>query len=598
MKKLFPMIVILFLLAVFYHSGEAQVVLGGVALFFLGMTLLEEGMKSFAGGTLEKVLKKTTDTTFKAIFTGFTTTALVQSSSLVSLIAISFLSAELIPLAAGIGIVFGANIGTTATAWLVSLFGLKLKISGYALAMAAIGMVFGFMKSKGARGVGNILVGLALLLLAIGFMKEGFDSVKETIDLSVFAIPGLLGLLVFTLVGIFATVVMQSSSATMALVLTALASEQVTYENALALAIGANVGTTVTAVLGALASNASGKRLAVAHLAFNLVTGAIALVLIREFEWAVEISAEALGFSDPAMKLSLFHTYFNLVGVLVMTPLIGPLVRRLEKMFVSREETAGKPVYITEALAKEPLPALTAIRSEINHLYDNALLVLAHGLNLHREDIRSEKPMEEIVEVTREKMEMDIDTLYKKNVKGLYDTIIQFTTTAQEVMTAPAQIDHIFSLKVATRDIVEAIKDMKDLEANIDRYSLSSNPHIRREYNLIREKLGTMLRRVERIRENPKDETLLTKFALAKRELEESDALINGTVDDLIRSNKITASMGTSLMNDSRYAYDIGLKVIQAIEILFIRESEELTKLYLELVCKLDEGVIDDVNKV
>lgn len=579
--------IIIGLLAIFSVSKEAQFVLGGVALFFLGMMLLEDGMKSFAGGTLEVILKKTTSTTPKALATGFFTTALVQSSSLVSLIAISFLSAELITLAAGIGIIFGANIGTTATAWLVSFFGLKLKISSYALAMAAIGIVFNFTKSQASKGIGNILIGLALLLLAIGFMKEGFESIKDSIDLSVYAVGGLKGLVIFTGIGIFATVVMQSSSATMALILTALATGQITYENSLALAIGANIGTTVTAILGSITSNASGKRLAVAHLVFNIVTGAIAIIFIHQIAKLVDVGSAFFGFTDLAMKLSLFHTIFNLIGVLVMTPFISIMVKKLETMFI-KEADEGKPKYLTDALLQDATSSLTALRSEINHLYENAFEVFAHALNLNRKDIRSERDMKEVVEATKDKMAMNIDELYKENIKGLYDSIIEFSTKAQLNMSAE-EIEKMFNLKVATRDIIEALKDMKDLEGNIDKYSLSENEYIKKEYNLLRENLGKLLRKVEKIRNNPKDATLLTKFVMLKKQIEDSDALVNGTVDELIRHGKITASMGTSLMNDSAFAYDIGFKIVEAIEILFIKDDKELSIVYNELL-NSDEG--------
>lgn len=574
--------IIVLLMALFWVSKEAQIVLGGVALFFLGMMLLEEGMKSFAGGTLEVILKKTTNTTPKALATGFFTTGLVQSSSLVSLIAISFLGAELITLSAGIGIVFGANIGSTVTAWLVSFFGLKLKISSYALAMAAIGIVFNFAKSQTSKGVGNILIGLALLLLAISFMKEGFESIKDSIDLSVYAVGGLKGLVIFTGIGIFATVVMQSSAATMALVLTALVTGQITYENSFALAIGANIGTTITAILGSITSNASGKRLAVAHVIFNLVTAAIAIIFIKEFEEAVEFGSAFFGFTDLAMKLSLFHTLFNIVGVIVMTPFIGKMVAKLDTMFL-KEVAEGKPKFITDALLEDATSSITAVRSEVNHLYENSLEVFAHALNLNRADIRSDRDMSEIVEKTRDKMNINIDELYKNKIKNLYDVIIEFSSKAQTNMQSD-EIKSIFDLKVATRDIVEAIKDIKNLEGNIDKYSLSKNIYIKKEYNFMRETLGKLLRKVEKIRNNPVDATLLTKFAMLKRQIEVSDVLINGTVDELIRGGKINASMGTSLMNDSAFAYDIGLKIVEAVEILFIRSNKELSIVYDELI--------------
>jgi phosphate:Na+ symporter len=282
------------------------------------------------------------------------------------------------------------------------------------------------------------------------------------------------------------------------------------------------------------------------------------------------------------MKLSLFHTIFNLIGVIVMTPLIGIMVKKLDTMFV-KEVAEGKPKFLTDALMNDATSSLTALRSEINHLYENALEVFAHAINLNRSDIRSNKEMSEIVKSTKDKMAMNIDELYKDKIKGLYDAIIEFSSKAQ-VNMQESEIKSIFELKIATIDIVEAIKDMKDLEANIDKYSLSNNEYIKKEYNFMRETLGKLLRKVEKIRNNPADATLLTKFVMLKRQIEESDALINGTVDELIRNNKINASMGTSLMNDSAFAYDIGLKIVEAIEILFIRSNKELSMVYNELV--------------
>ncbi len=207
-------------------------------------------------------------------------TAFIQSSSLVSVITISFISAGLITLAGGIGLIFGANIGTTATAWLVAGFGLKIKISILAMPMLIFGIIFSFQKSNSLKGIGNILTGLGFFFLGIYFMKEGFDVFSTYFDLTIYAVPGFWGVVIYTGIGIFITTILQSSSASLALVLTALSAGQIEYENALALAIGTNIGTTITALIGSVGSNIAGKRLALAHLIFNLITGIVALSLI------------------------------------------------------------------------------------------------------------------------------------------------------------------------------------------------------------------------------------------------------------------------------------------------------------------------------
>ena len=297
----------------FWASSSFQDLAAGVALFLFGMLCMEQGFKAFSGGTLQRLLSASTDRLWKSLSFGVVSTTLMQSSSLVSVITISFLSAEMIGLAQGIGIIFGANLGTTTGAWIVAGFGLKVKISAYAMPLLVFGVLFLMQSSARIKGLGWILVGVGFLFLGIHFMKEGFASYAEQIDLARYAIPGVKGLLVFTLIGVVATVVMQSSHATLTPTIAALAAGQVTYENALALAIGANVGTTITALLGSLSANVSGKRLAVAHLVFNMVTGAVALVFIQPLLRAVEGISAAVGIAadDFTLKLAVFHTLFN-----------------------------------------------------------------------------------------------------------------------------------------------------------------------------------------------------------------------------------------------------------------------------------------------
>jgi phosphate:Na+ symporter len=309
-------VIFLLLIYGFWISPDFKEITAGVAIFLFGMLFLEEGFRAFTGGLLENLLNRTTNRLWKSISFGIVTTTVMQSSSLVSVITISFLSAELIALASGIGIIFGANIGTTTGAWLIAGLGLKVKISAYAMPMLVFGIVLVFQNNRSMKGVGYILAGLGFLFLGIHHMKEGFEAFRDTIDLTQFALPGYAGLFAFAGIGVFATVVMQSSHATLVLIITALAAQQVTYENALALAIGANVGTTITAILGSLSSNYQGKRLAAGHLIFNMITAVIAIVFIHQLVWAVEATAANIGIrnDDYTLKLAVFHTIFNVIG--------------------------------------------------------------------------------------------------------------------------------------------------------------------------------------------------------------------------------------------------------------------------------------------
>ena len=272
---------------------------------------MEDGFKLFSGGALEKILEKFTANKYKSLLTGFLTTSIVQSSSLISVIVISFLSVEIISLTQGMAIVFGANLGSTTTAWIVSALGLKIKISLYAMPMIIFGVLFRFSKNSTYIGLGNVLLGLGFIFLGISYMKEGFDTLKDAIDLAKYSVDGMIGVFIYVLIGIIATVIIQSSSATMAIIITALAGNNILYVDALALAIGANVGTTVTAILGSLTSNQNGKRLAFGHFVFNIITGLIALLLIYKLQALVNFIAPYFSIEEDnyTMKLALFSHY-------------------------------------------------------------------------------------------------------------------------------------------------------------------------------------------------------------------------------------------------------------------------------------------------
>jgi len=568
---------------------DLQVITAGVAIFMVGMFFMEDGFKQFTGGPLEAILRKTTNTVPKSIFSGFVTTSIIQSSSLMSVITISFLSAELIGLAQGIGLIFGSNIGTTTTAWIVSSFGLKIKIAHYAMPMLIFGIIFRFMKSKNFHGMGNVLLGLGFIFLGIGYMKEGFETLKAGIDLAQFAMDGFLGVGIYILVGAIATVVIQSSSATMAIIIVALSEGQIDYVNALALAIGANIGTTVTAIIGSLTSNANGKRLALAHLIFNAITAGVAVAFIYQLKDLVEWLSPMIGIGaeEYAMKLTLFHTIFNILGVLIVSPFVHQLVKYLEKKFTTEASNKGQPKYITDSSATIPASALIAIQKESEHLYDNSLEIIAHGMSLHRTAIFSDRELDNVVLASNEIMKVDIEKEYTENVKRLYGEIIKFAALANDDL-GEADSQKIYEMKVANREIVRAIKDIEKVQKNINKYFKMQNSVIKNEYNILRKKLVDVLRKVQSIRFEHTDFTdSVTQLEVLKDELKEIDIIQNGRLDKLIRQNEIDSHMATSLINDSLYIHNVGHRVIEFAYALWIHD--EVLKEYEDLDVEVDE---------
>lgn len=577
LKRLQLPVVLLLLAGGFWLSPDFKTISAGVAIFLFGMLSLEQGFNAFTGGLLERVLKRATSSHLRSLGFGLVSTAIMQSSSLVSVIAISFLSAGLISLAAGIGIVFGANLGTTTGAWLIAGFGLKVDIARYALPMLVFGIVLLFQPGSKLKGAGSILCGLGFLFLGIHYMKEGFEAFKSTIDLARYSVSGYPGVFLFMLTGIFATVVMQSSHATLVLIITALAAQQITYENALALAIGANIGTTITAMLSALNATAGGKRLAGAHLIFNVVTALISVALIFQLVELVDWSAAKLGIAstDYTLKLAIFHTIFNLGGVLIMLPFITPLVVLLERVIPERVPEVDQPRYLSSASAEFPDTAIEAVKNETQRIFDEALDIIASGMGLLKDASSSKVRLATDFKGKPLLGEGSIDAMYEKHIKSIYSAILVFISDT-EFSRKEGHAATLQWLREANVQIVEAIKDTKHLQKNLQRFMVSGNPDIRHGYNTIRQHVAAIIQGILDIR--LQEDGVMDMLALdaLKLTIDEHRTSMADEVTWLIASRKISAQMGSSLLNDSAYAHDVSMNLVTAAQTLFGAAEPEL----------------------
>jgi phosphate:Na+ symporter len=389
---------------------------------------------------------------------------------------------------------------------------------------------------------------------------------------------------------------MQSSHATIVLILTALSVGQINYENALALTIGANIGTTITAIIGSLSSNIDGKRLAGGHFVFNVVTAVVAILFIHQIMDLVNAISNALGIAadNHTLKLAVFDSFFKVMGVLMFIPFVDKLVVFLRKTIrskhLSEEQKSDHAKYLNDATLELPSTAMAAIIRETKHLYENAFEVITHGLNLKRSNIISSMPLDEVVKDTYTEGAFDIDDFYNRNIKGIYGEIIDFSTKAQSLMS-PSDIDSLYKLKLANRDIVEAVKDTKHLQKNMIKYTRSPNEHIREQYNGIKRDLAELLRDIHLISTTEEEDEIIILLSKAKLHTEKYDILANGTLDNLIRNGLITNEMATSLMNDSTYAYNISTNLLAMAEIIFVDENSALKELGADTMVLDDEDV-------
>ena len=350
--------------------------LGGIGLFLLGMSLMTDGLKLAAGPALGRILTYSTKTRMRGLASGALLTALVQSSSAVTVAAIGFVNAGLLTLGQSLWVLFGSNVGTTMTGWLVALVGLKFKIDLLALPLIGIGMALRLSGEHSRRGAtGLALAGFGVLFLGIDMLQVGFSGF--TSDFSLKEFDGITGLVLMVLSGLLMTVLMQSSSASLTIVLTATQGGLLGIESAAAAVIGANIGTTVTALIAAIGATPNAKRAASAHVLFNALTGIVALLMLPLLIALIAELRDLLQLDTaPAAFLALFHTVFNLLGVVLMWPLVNRLTHFLERRFRTAEEDEARPHHLDANVLGVPTLALDALHQEVRRMGAIAMRML------------------------------------------------------------------------------------------------------------------------------------------------------------------------------------------------------------------------------
>lgn len=368
--------------------------LGGLGLFLLGMSLLTDGLKTLAGSSLRRGLEKFAGGPVSALVSGALVTAAIQSSSATSLTTIGFVSAGLLSVPQALGVIFGANLGTTSTGWLVSLLGLKLSLGKIALPLVGIGALMRLLTRGRPAAIGLSLAGFGLIFVGIDTMQGGMGGLAETLKPEQLPQADLVGRLLLLAIGAIMTVVLQSSSAAVATTLMALHAGTIDLDQAAALVVGQNVGTTVTAGIAAIGASVPAKRVALGHVLFNLGTG---LVVVLLFPWLL-IACLRLGEvtgppSEPATVLAIFHTIFNLLGVLLFLPNTTRFAALIERLIPDR----GPPLtrLLGPIVAGSGPGALIAARRTLREIFKELLDVISSRLG-HGDDPATEERLQAV----------------------------------------------------------------------------------------------------------------------------------------------------------------------------------------------------------
>jgi len=342
---------------------------GGLGLFLLSVRMITDGMKLAAGGALNDVLGRCTSTPLRGLTSGALITGLVQSSSTVTVATIGFVNAGLLSFISALGVVYGANIGTTVTAWLVAGIGFSISFGAFAYPLIGGGMLLRLLnQNERLVAIGETLAGFGLFFMAIGILKTAFFETASAINIETLPHDGATGLIIFVGAGFVVTTLLQSSSASGALILTATIGNVIPLENAAAMIIGANVGTTSTALIAAIGATPNAKRVAAAHIIFNLLTGAVALIMLPGLMWVVTRSEMSWMLAHPAVTLAAFHTLFNCFGVILLWPATQFLGRQLQHRFRTKEEDEARPRFLDKSLIETPEIAVQTLVRELGHM--------------------------------------------------------------------------------------------------------------------------------------------------------------------------------------------------------------------------------------
>jgi len=350
---------------------------GSLGLFLFGMKIMSDGIQKTAGDRLKAILNLMTKNRVFAVFTGFFITALIQSSSATTVMIVSFVNAGLLNLGQAIGVIMGANIGTTVTGWIVALLGFKIKITSMALPAIGIGLPFFFSKNINKKEFGEILIGFGLLFLGLAFLKDSVPDIKSHPEILEFIQNftgyGIGSIILFVIIGGLITVIVQSSSAAMAITLTMAWSGWIDFPTAAAIVLGENIGTTITAYLASIGTSINARRASRAHTLFNIFGVIWMLILFKPFIYLVDIivpgdiSAGSNPASIPA-HLAMFHTLFNLINTIFsifFIPQITFIIRKLvpDKGGSELEEYSFK--YISSSLQDLPEFYIIPVKEEL-----------------------------------------------------------------------------------------------------------------------------------------------------------------------------------------------------------------------------------------
>lgn len=450
---------------------EIMPILAGLGLFLYGMLTMEEALRGLAGRTFKKIMQRYTNNPFLAILAGVVITILVQSSSMISLLIMSFVGAGIIGLRNGIGVILGANIGTTGTSWIITFIGFKVDLGVWVLPLLAVGGIATlFSKNERIMQASKTLMGFSFVFLGLTYMKNGFADFAAQIDI------GLLhdrNPMLFVLIGLLLTAVIQASSATMMILMSSLAAGLVTLHDGFYVVIGSDIGTTMTAVIGTLNGSSVRKKVGWAHVLFNIFNAIVVLPFVWAFEYFI---LQIMAVESPYLALAIFHTLFNIVGVLAMLPLMKQFTWLVDKIIRTKEHKIATHIMLAEP--KETHSAMTALEKECYAFVQHAMQT--NGIVFHLKTSNGG----------------NFITAYPQ-LKEYETEIVAFYMKLQQGILSADEAQRLNHLANAVRNATLSAKNLKDIKHNFDELKSTATDNLYALYQKINDCQQLLYKEIE-----------------------------------------------------------------------------------------------------
>ncbi|PIR22511.1 MAG: sodium:phosphate symporter [Deltaproteobacteria bacterium CG11_big_fil_rev_8_21_14_0_20_45_16] len=537
--------------------------IAGLGLFLFAITLVEESLKYLAGRSFKKLLRKHTNTHAKAILVGTVSTAVLQSSSAVTLMLLALVGSGMIGLSNALGIVFGANLGTTFTGWIVSSLGFEFHIGDAVLPLIAVGSLAYVLlnRRKNIAELGKLIIAFGLLFYGLNMMKESLSDFQSGFNLSDFQSNGIYS---FALAGFLFTSIIQSSSASMVLALTALNANIIPLHTAAAFVVGADLGTTITVILGAVRGTAEKKQVAASHFIFNLVTTSLALAFLP---WLLSFAQYVVGETRPLYALVFFQSSFNALGILLFWPFLGRFARFLEKLFIAKRDES----FLLDIDPRQPEAGLESLLS-------SAKEIVARARELNHFAVLGK------VEKSKLQALWNNEDSYSERyvqLKANEAMLIDYSSKLQAETLHPEQALNLRQILSGLRSSIISVKCIKDIRHNLNEFKNSSNDEV---HGIFEEMASRFLKLYESFdsllapRELP---LAFENLAQSLNEIERDYSNFISRINDLIRNGSLPLKHIPNIFNANREFYNSHRAMVFAISDIWLApdESEKLAQL-------------------